>query len=180
MELIMVAAQTKKNSAKDDRLIHELVDRYRKGQDSPDLPLIVENQVKPTKTVHLLVVWDKWADLQREKRAQIIIDAFATCNTSRQQSAVTIPMGLTSSEALSMGFLPYRIEPAVRKSDKVPETKIKQAMDSVGGVSIQVGKQRQLRFATQAQAQEAFRRLLQQIAKPIWTLVQETAGGDSV
>jgi hypothetical protein len=88
-------------------------------------------------------------------------------------------IGLTPMEAITLGFLPYRIVPLVRKSDKLSARTILDAMRSVGGVYIQVGAERQLRFATQAQAEGAYRALATTVPSPVWTLVHEQSTGES-
>jgi len=48
----------------------------------------------------------------------------------------------------------------------------------LGGVRMQIGNDEQLRFATRAQAEQAYRRLLEKINEPIWTLSEETSALD--
>jgi hypothetical protein len=86
---------------------------------------------------------------------------------------VRVPIGLTSGEALSQGYLRYQISALVRQSDHVSAKQVRDAMTAAGGVPVQVGGTRQLRFPTRAQAEEAYRRLVEKIDKPIWTLSEE-------
>ena len=159
-------------------LSSDLSNRLRDDPDSLELPLIVENRIAQTRSVHLLVIWDRWNDIPNRERARIITDAFATAHPG-DPATVTVPMGLTPMEAITLGFLPYRIVPLVRKSDKLSDRTILDAMRSVGGVYIQVGAERQLRFATQAQAEEAYRALATKVPSPVWTLVHEMSTAES-
>ena len=58
-------------------MVRMLAARLRADPDSPDVPLTVLNRIPQTKSVHLLVVWDKWKDLPIPARGRVITDAFA-------------------------------------------------------------------------------------------------------
>jgi hypothetical protein len=166
------------NPSTRQRLTNQLVERFRGNIESPVLPLVVENRVRPVHTIHLLVIWDEWQEMPNPERSRIIADAFALANPD-EVARVTIPMGLTASEALSLGYLPYRIVPSVRKSDGLSATAIDKAMRAVGGIFIQIGSDRQLRFATRSQAELAYRDLATKLPAPIWTLIQEQSPAES-
>jgi hypothetical protein len=125
------------------------------------------------RTVQLLVVWDAWRDLPGPERSRIITEAYTLATPARLALPVAVPLGLTAAEALSLGYLPYRIVPTVRKQDKVSERNILDAMKVAGGVFTRVGSESQLRFATLGQAQEAYRSLQARVPGPFWTLIQE-------
>lgn len=161
-----------------DTLVRFLAYRFAKPPESPDLPLFVVNRVPQTKTAHVLVVWDRWKDVAVTDRNRIITDAFVTANPDELGLAL-FPIGLTPGEALHQGFLPYQIVPVLRGKDVVGDDELKDAMQSAGGVLLQADDDLQLRFATRDQANEAFRRLLDQINKPIWTIAEEFSSGAS-
>lgn len=153
-------------------MVRMLAERLRADPDSPDVPLTVLNRIPQTKSVHLLVVWDKWKDLPIPARARVITDAFAAAFPA-DDAVVRLPIGVTSGEALTQGYLCYQIIPLPRPSDHVTAKQLKDAMESAGGVLLQLGGERHLRFATRGQAEGAYRRLLEKINKPIWTLSVE-------
>jgi len=62
----------------------------------------------------------------------------------------------------------------------VTPRQIADAMKTVGGVLVQVGTQSHLRFATQSQAETAYRALNAIFPAPVWTLIRETSGGDEL
>jgi hypothetical protein len=158
--------------------VQHLTQRFCDDPDLPDLPLIVVNRIPQTRTVHILVVWDLWKDLTIPQRARVIADAFAAAHPD-QDLAVTFPIGLTPGEALRQGFLPYQITPVVRPEDRLRNEELNEALRAAGGVLIQVGDDVQLRFATRGQANRAYRRLLERINKPIWTISEEFSNSES-
>jgi hypothetical protein len=159
-------------------LVAELASEFRQPPDHPDPPLVVLDRFPQTRSVHVLVIWDKWRDLTIPERSRVIADAFAAAFPD-EDVVVRFPMGLTPGEALSQGYLPYQIIPFVRPTDGVSSAAVKQAMNSAGGVRMQIGGDMQLRFATRGQASAAYRRLVERINKPIWTLSEETTSSNS-
>ena len=159
-------------------LVAELANRFRADLDAPDLPLLVINTMAHTNSAHILVIWEKWKSLTIPERASVIIDAYGEAHPN-MAVAVRFPIGLTPGEALTQGYLGYQIIPLVRPTDHVTTKQVNDAMASAGGLLMQIGGDRQLRFATRAQAREAYRRLLQKLNKPIWTLVEEMSSGQS-
>src|SRR5580693_9476046 len=139
-------------------LVTELAARFQQPPDSPDLPLVVINRIPQTRSAHVSVIWDKWKGFPIPHRNSVIIDAFGLAFPN-ERAVVSIPLGLTSGEAYSQGFLRYQIIPLARPADGVSDRQIKDAMATAGGVLLQVGGDKQLRFATRAQANEAYRRL---------------------
>lgn len=158
-------------------LVAALAARLQQTPASPDTPLTVVNHIPQTNSAHVLVIWNKWKDLAIPQRARVIADAFKAA-FPQESTVVRLPLGLTPGEALSQGHLRYLIIPLVRKADRVTEKQLEDAMDSAGGILMRIGSERRLRFATRAQAEEAYRRLLKKINKPIWTLSEETSTSD--
>jgi hypothetical protein len=161
------------------KLIGKLANRLRENLDVPSLPLIVQNRTPRTRTVHLLVVWDEWQNVPNAERSEIVTTAYAVAHPD-DQFAVNFPLAYTPSEALSLGYLPYRIVALVRPTDRIRKPEIERAMRSVGGIYLKVGTAPQLRFASQAQAEDAYRSLATKLPSPVWTLIQEQSGSDPV
>jgi hypothetical protein len=140
-------------------------------------PLISENQIAQTKSVHVVVLWDEWKDLSPTERSKIILDAYAVARRLRG-STLTVAMGLTGEEALRMGFLPYSIVTTRRQGDKVSIDELARAMADAGGIVLKVGSSTQLRFVTLEQSEDAYRYLSQKVPGPYWAIVQEQAVAD--
>ena len=166
------------NGVPNQALVDERAHRFRQPLEVPAPPLVVVNRTPRARSIHVLVIWDKWKNLPIVERGRDITDAFAAA-WPEEQDVVRFTMGLTPGKALSQGYLRYQIVPLVRPADGVSAAAVKQAMNSAGGVRMQVGNDLQLRFATRGQAAEAYRRLVERINKPIWTLSEETWSSDA-
>lgn len=173
----MPTTRSKTGKVPNSALVKELAKRLRQPSESPDKPLVVVNRIPQTKSVHILVIWSKWKGLAIPQRSRVIAEAFAAAFPD-ENSVVRLPMGLTPGEALTQGHLRYLIVPSVRPADHVTAKQLKDAMASAGGILMRIGDERRLRFATRDQAQEAYRRLLTKINKPIWTLAEESVSSD--
>lgn len=138
-------------------------------------PLVTENQIAQTKSIHVAVIWDAWKDLSPTERSKVILDAYTNAKRLRG-STITVAMGLTSEEALRMGFLPYSIVTTRRQGDKASPDELARVMAGAGGIVVKVGSSTQLRFATLEQAEDAYRHLSQQLPGPYWAIVQEQVG----
>jgi hypothetical protein len=166
------------NGGERDRLVEGLARRMRDDPEARELPLVVVNRIRQTRTVHVLVIWDAWKDLSLSERGEVISRAYAAAHPD-QANAVTVAMGLTPLEAVHSGYLPYRVVPLKRRGDRVPDKQILEAMASVGGVFLRAGTEVQLRFPTEKMAEDAYRALFEKIPKPIWGLVHETVAAES-
>jgi hypothetical protein len=136
--------------------------------------VLLENRIAQTKSVHLVVIWDAWKDLSPTDRSKVILDASARAKRA-PGATITVAMGLTSEEALRMGFLPYSIVTNWRQGDNVSVGELETAMGGAGGVMVRVGSSTQLRFATLEQAEDAYRYLSQKVSGPYWAIVQDTS-----
>jgi hypothetical protein len=153
-------------------LVDELSAALSQRGSSRDEPLIVEDRIAQTQSVHVVVIWDGWKDLSPKDRSKIIEDAYASARQLRG-STITVAMGLTGEEALRMGFLPYSIVTTHRQGDKTSLGKLTRAMADAGGIMIKVGSSTQLRFPRLEQAEDAYRDLSQKVPGPYWAIVHE-------
>ena len=164
--------------SREARLADLLARRLQSGNADPQPPFIMDDALAGGHGRHLVVLWDQWANMEPSKRARIILDAFERAYPG-QSATVTLAIGLSLSEALSLGYLPYKVEPAVRNGDKVSTARLRQALESVGGAVIKIGESTQLRFPTLDHAQQAYRALQQRVPGPFWTIVQEVSSAES-
>lgn len=92
---------------------------------------------------------------------------------------LTVAMGLTASEAISLGYLPFRIAALVRKADGLSPAKLQKAMEKAGGVQVRIGNELDIRFATRAQAANAYRTLQSDLPSPVWTIIEERPAAET-
>lgn len=85
-------------------LVNELAAEWRTSSGVADAPLILVDEPK-TWPIHLIVVWDKWRDVPADERSTLIMQAFARTDPSPDRlNHVTIAMGVTKAEAMTMGL----------------------------------------------------------------------------
>ena len=169
----MPAIATKNDAAQGAKaLIDDLAGVLQQPRVPQGEPLIMENQIAQTKSIHVVVIWDAWKDMLPTERSKVILDAYAKAKRARG-ATITVAMGLTNEEALRMRFLPYSIVTTRRQGDKVSLDELAKAMNGAGGIIVKVGSSMQLRFATLEQAEDAYRHLSQKVPGPYWAIVQE-------
>src|SRR5438132_3766342 len=85
------------------RLVHEL-----KNPGSCPQPLILEEEVSATRTRHVRVIWDQWKKIPDEERTDMILEAYKQAEGSDYADQITVINGLTGTEALALGLLPWK------------------------------------------------------------------------
>ena len=153
-------------------LVNDLARAIRKP-DPIHEPYVIRNEVSAGKSVHFLVIWDKWRDLDKQTRSKILLDALEKVDPSTA-SKVTIALGVTQDEAFRMGYLPYAIVSLRRDSDPVSQADLNTALQQAGGVEIKVGTAMQRRYPTLEGAQNAYRIVSLAVNGPFWTIERET------
>jgi hypothetical protein len=171
-----MAVATKK-SGMHELLTKLLRERLKTDLDQPTFPLVVVNHPFSARSIHLLVIWDAWRNLSNVERSSVIMDAYAQVHGKEPMPAVA--MGVTASEAISLGYLPFRIAALARKSDGLSRAKLDKAMQKAGGVQVRVGDGLDIRFATRAQAASAYRKLQSELPSPVWTLIEERPAAET-
>jgi len=130
-------------------------------------PLVFENRIGTSGALNVTVLWQAWSELGHQARSDIIVEAYRKMGVER----LAIALGLTFEEAVSSGLLPYSIVPLVRESDPVSPDSIRAALLQEGAIETSSGLF--LRFADSGRAQESYRRLIQSVPGPYWSIVQE-------
>ena len=81
----------------------QLVDRLAAEWKSPAAatvePVVLEETDKQGNVVHVYVVWSDWAQLDRVRRGEVIMDAAERVKPTNEVLSITIAMGLTPEEA---------------------------------------------------------------------------------
>lgn len=140
-------------------------------------PVILEDQIAQTKSLHVVVIWDAWGDLPPGERSNVIRNAYAKAKRARD-ATITVAMGVTAEEALRTGLLPYSIITTRREDDKVMLDELTKAMEGAGGIVVKVGSSTQLRFPSLEHAEDAYRYLSQKVPGPFWAIAQELRSGE--
>jgi hypothetical protein len=135
-------------------------------------PFLLQDRIPQTRARHVVVIWDRWSAVEKQHRSKVIVDAYEQAGLLGDDT-ITVAMGITQEEALEMGFLPYSIGTMRRRGDPVSEKQLRQALQSVGGVRVAIGSSLQVRFPTKEHAQEAYRKLCQDVQGPYWEIIEE-------
>lgn len=129
-------------------LVKELVSPSGDSQ-----PLILEQHLKAAKSRHVHVIWGEWEGVADDQRSEIIVEAYTQAEGSAAAD-ISLAIGVTPQEALALGLLPYKVEPA-SLMDKLEEKAFRhEARHTLLGPGA-----KELRYATREDAQEAVSRL---------------------
>ena len=86
------------------RLVSRLSDEWSTPDDTASEPVIIEESNSRQDVTRVFVVWSDWADLDRVKRGEIIMDAAEKVKPVPDVLKITIAMGLTPDEADRFGL----------------------------------------------------------------------------
>jgi len=150
------------------RLAQEL-----QGHTTADPPVVHEVHVQPSNTLHVIVVWDRWADVPQPDRGRVIMDAYraldrATPGDAPRADRITMAMGATWEETEQLGLLPFRITPNYRRGE-VDDGQVREAMLRAGAVELTNGRII-LAFAFPQAADHTFHSLQEQLPQAHWSL----------
>jgi hypothetical protein len=143
-----------------DQLSRELA-----GQATENGPVVFEIPLDPSDKMDVLVVWEAWQDVPSEIRSEVILEAYRD-----KKDRISQALGVTYQEANDQNLLPYAVLPMARRGEVDPAA-LNAAMRKQGGFALEGGKV-ELRFPTLTMAQEAHRRLCDELPKGYWSLVQ--------
>jgi hypothetical protein len=149
-------------------LIKELKNPRPRGQ-----PIIVEDRTPETNSIRVHVIWDRWGQCDRTRRAGIVLAAYEEVFGAETRGQVTLVLGLTVAEAIATGLLPYRIVPARRRGARPADEKYQNVMVKEGAITIASDDWPQLRFATQEDAEITLEHLMQTLPDSKWIIIQE-------
>jgi hypothetical protein len=135
------------------------------GEATEQGPVVFEIPLEGTEKIDALVVWEKWKDLPAQIRSEIILAAYR-----EKKDQIAQALGVTYKEAIEQNLLPYGVVPLIRKGD-APEAALKDAMKKYGAFTLPGGKV-DLRFPTMNMAREVHQRLVDELPKGYWSIVQ--------
>ena len=147
------------------RLADELTREQPIGQ-----PVVYENRIGQSPRYSVTVIWDAWDGMDRVARSRVILDAYELADPSKT-GQISIAVGLTTADAVSMGILPFAVVPHVEhKDDIVQREAVKDILRQEPGVVSGVHGL-ELRFRTLSEASEAVRRLESALPTVLWIVV---------
>lgn len=135
------------------------------GAQTPNGPVIFEIPFEQQDRIDVLVVWDDWSPFTSTDRSNMILEAYKGLNVQVVQA-----LGVTYNEAIEQQLLPYAVVPMIRKSE-ISEEDVKKVMLAEGGFKLASGKV-DLRFPTISLAEQAHKRLADDLPKGYWSIVQ--------
>lgn len=93
-----------------DRLLTALTDQSSTGG-----PVVFEIPIDRSDTYHVIVVWDRWAEVPPGDRSEIIAEAYRELDETGLDEPIsekiTTSLGVTPQEAVDYGLLPYVVQP---------------------------------------------------------------------
>lgn len=124
-------------------LVDELADEIGRPTQRPGAPAVYEDEVPQTQLMHVLVIWPRWEEVPQERRGAIILDAYEQADEARKRQ-IRFAIGVTPDEAIRGGYLPYKIETSIRRSDRIDPAELRRALEDAGAWQTPTGLE--LRF----------------------------------
>jgi len=138
-------------------------------------PYVIRERGGIPEYVHYYVIWRDFDGVDRETRSKIILDAVYDEFGAEHGLRTTVAMGLTPPEAAGLGFLSYKVEPTPRKTDspRIEDERYRTAADAEAQNTLMGAGSRELRYATEQEADAAMQRLLKALPGSYWSVAKE-------
>lgn len=167
MPVIRGKAQVSVITAEQRRQVADQLAKEWSGPPTPNGPVIFEVPFEEQDRIDVLVIWDAWKPFRSTDRSGMILDAYKTVDS---KTPIAQALGVTYQEALEQQVLPYAVVPMTRRGE-IDEEEVKKAMLAEGGFALPNGKV-DLRFPTMLLAEQAHKRLADNLPKGYWSIVQ--------
>ncbi|HEY8751240.1 MAG TPA: hypothetical protein VIM11_24865 [Tepidisphaeraceae bacterium] len=82
-----------------NQLVDRLAAEWQSVGSTASEPVIIEEPDSKGDVIHVYVVWTDWAQLDREKRGDVIMEAAERVKPMNEVLKITIAFGLTPDEA---------------------------------------------------------------------------------
>jgi hypothetical protein len=165
MPVIRLPVTSKVFKGEQRQALIEQLTKELKGEPTAKGPVIFEIPLDQTENIDVLVVWEAWKDVPSEIRSAIILEAY-----KEKKDKISQALGVTYQEAIDQHVLPYAVQPITRSAEVDPRV-LKAAMLKNGGIALD-GDKVDLRFPTLAMAEDAHRKLCDELPKGYWSIVQ--------
>ena len=159
----MIRGMTPEAKPLDPELLSRLVAELKSGGQTGQ-PLIDEVHLPESGAIRAMVIWDLWSGVKDDDRTRVILEAYDQVEGSEYRAKIANAVGLTVSEAIDAGVLPFQVVPNVRKHDSVSSANCYQAMIEEGG-SLGRDIKPRLRFITLEDAQACRERLIHRLPR---------------
>jgi hypothetical protein len=147
-----------------DELAAELTKPKTFGQ-----PIILEDSTPETESLRVHVIWDRWADYDKEYRDVVILRAYEDAKGKEIRDRITLALGLTVPEAAAIGLLPFLLRPAVGASGpRDTNEELREAMLQLGASALKDPEHPELRFAHQEDVDAACAHLKEVLPRTEW------------
>ena len=146
-----------------DQLVRELTGVTGSGE-----PLIFEISLDQMDRIDVLVIWSLWERIRSEVRSNIIVEAYQSAGRAGD---IAQAMGVTPPEALEQQILPYAVVPMAHPGE-ISSDVLRKAMLKEGALQMPNGTV-ELRLPTMTLAEQAHRRLVNELPKGYWSIVQQ-------
>jgi hypothetical protein len=157
----------------EQQLTAELVKEGGWGQ-----PLIIEEHPPGSGKFRVYVIWDQWANCPQEIRNKIIFETYLKVFGNEYRQNIYLAMGLTVSEAVGIGILPYKIECLLKPEETEKYKKCVDAMRELG--AWECDNRPELRFNSREDADKAYEELQKKVPGPHWAIVVEVFAEDTL
>jgi hypothetical protein len=134
-------------------------------------PNIYEEEVPQTGALHVVVVWDQLSATPRLSRGSIILAAYRQVDPDKSQR-IRFPVGLTFDEAISSGYLPFKIVLEARHGDPLDMNAVESAMIKAGGRRTESGTI-ELRFPYLGLAEQALQQLQKTFGDGTFAVIEQ-------
>jgi hypothetical protein len=162
-------SEEKKLPSDYSQLLNSLKNEWNNPKDS-GLPIIIEDRSTRTNSVRLYVIWDRFAEVPRDVRSQLIEEAYKDIHKDTLEK-ITLIIGYDVNEAITVGLLPYKIECLIKKNESDQYQKCQQLMKKFG--AWELGGQLVLRFNDEDDARKIYTDLQKEYPGPFWAIVIE-------
>lgn len=160
-------------SPRHDRFVKKLVQELKSPGEGPQ-PLILEEEIPSTRSRHVNVIWDQFAKLSEEERADVILEAYKQAEGLAYAEEITIASGLTPQEAFALGFLPWKVDAPRKREDQSAEREYAKAVEEeMRNTVLPMNWMHELRYARKEDAEAAVQRLLKKTSGLKWALDRE-------
>lgn len=82
-----------------DQFVAELVRHLKGGENLPEYPKIVEEEVPLSKNFRVYVSWNDWGSVSDQERSEIILEAYQQARGVPEMLRISVAMGLTPLQA---------------------------------------------------------------------------------
>lgn len=158
-------------SDRHDELVDELKTELEQGQNVQ--PAILEEEYPKTNSRHVYVIWDRWSSVADEDRTDVILRAYAKLEGNELAENIALAVGLTSSEAVGFGLLPFVVQPAHANADTTALITYEQAKRREAENTVLRSASHGLRYPSIEAAEKAVERLQLALPGSKWTISQE-------